>query len=278
MDTLAGFDVEALAADARLLTVDWGLKILAAIALYIVGWSIARLTRRSLGKLFARTDFDETLEVFLTSLAYWTVLAFTMVAVLGAFGIQTASIVAILASAGLAIGLAMQGTLSNFASGFMILLFRPFKLGDFIEAGGVSGTVSVVGLFSTGLETPDNVHIIVPNGRIFGETIKNYSFNDTRRVDLVLGVSYDDDLSKALAVIERVLAAESRILPEPAPVTAVHELADSSVNLVVRPWCRRTDYWAMRWDLTRTLKEELEAAGCSIPYPQRDVHVHQPAA
>ena len=245
----------------------WGIKILGAIGVYVVGWIIARSVHRGLTRLFRKTEFDETLEVFLTSLAYWTILTFTVVAVLGAFGIQTASIIAVIASAGLAVGLAMQGTLSNFAAGFMILLFRPFRLGDFIEAGGVAGTVCDVGLFSTGLNTPDNVHILVPNSRMLGETIKNFSMNDTRRVDLILGISYDDDIGKAIKVIRRVLAEESRLLREPEPTVAVTELADSSVNIVVRPWCERASYWNVRCDLTRQLKEQLEAAGCSIPYP-----------
>ncbi|MEE2775734.1 MAG: mechanosensitive ion channel domain-containing protein [Acidobacteriota bacterium] len=267
------YDVTALAAQMQQLTLEWGLKILGAVAVYFVGWLIARTVRRALHRLFRKTDFDETLEVFLTSLAYWMVLAFTLVAVLGAFGIQTTSIIAVLASAGLAIGLAMQGTLSNFAAGFMILIFRPFKLGDFIEAGGVSGSVCDVGLFSTGLNTSDNVRIMVPNGRIFGETIKNYSVNETRRIDMVLGISYDDDITKALEVIDRVLGDEPRLLPDPASIVAVSELADSSVNIVVRPWCRRSDYWTVRCDLTRSFKEALEAAGCSIPYPQTEVHL-----
>lgn len=267
------FDIATLTAQAQESILAWGLKILGAIGVYVVGWFIARSVRRGLSRLFKRTALDETLEVFLTSLAYWTILAFTAVAVLGAFGIQTASIVAVIASAGLALGLAMQGTLSNFAAGFMILLFRPFKLGNFIEAGGVAGTVCDVGLFSTGLNTPDNVHILVPNSRMLGETIKNFSMNDTRRVDLVLGISYDDDIGTALEVIHRVLAEESRLLREPGPTVAVAELADSSVNIVARPWCERADYWNVRCDLTRKLKEELEAAGCSIPYPQTDIHV-----
>ena len=228
--------------------------------------------------MFKRTEFDETLEVFLTSLTYWTIMAFTVVAVLGTFGVQTASIVAVIASAGLAVGLAMQGTLSNFAAGFMILLFRPFKLGDFIEAGGVAGRVCEVGLFSTGLSTPDNVHILVPNARLLSETIKNFSMNDTRRVDLVMGISYDDDIGTALEVIHRVLADESRLLPDPEPTVAVAELADSSVNIMVRPWCQRGDYWDVRCDLTRRLKEQLEAGGCSIPYPQTDIHVRRDVA
>lgn len=278
MQQLAGIDLSALMAEGEQMLSRWGLRVVAAIVLYIVGWSIARMVRRTLRKVFQRTDFDPTLEAFLTSLGYWAVLAFTFVAVLGAFGIQTTSIVAVLASAGLAVGLAMQGTLGNFASGFMILIFRPFKLGDFVETGGVSGTVTDLGLFSTGLDTPDNVHIIVPNGKIFGETIKNYAYNPTRRLDLGVGISYDDDIAVAVSAIEQVLAEETRLLPEPAPVIAVNGLGDSSVDLIVRPWCKREEYWVLRWELTRRLKERLEAAGCTIPYPQRDVHVHNPAA
>ena len=228
------FDIAALTAQAQENVVTWGIKILGALGVYIVGWFIARSVRRGLTRLFKKTELDATLGVFLTSLAYWTVLAFTLVAVLGAFGIQTASLVAVIASAGLALGLAMQGTLSNFAAGFMILIFRPFKLGDFIEAGGVSGTVCEVGIFSTGLNTPDNVHILVPNSGMLGQTIKNFSKNDTRRVDLVMGISYNDDICKAIEIIRRVLAEESRLLAEPEPTVAVAELADSSVNLVVR--------------------------------------------
>ena len=271
-------DVAELTAQAQALTMQWGLRVVGAVAVLVLGWLIARAARRSLKRVFARTELDETLEVFLTSLGYWAILAMTLVAVLGSFGIQTASIVAVLASAGLAVGLALQGTLSNFAAGFMILVFRPFRLGDFIEAGGVSGSVVNVGLFSTDLNTGDNVRITIPNGQIYGAIIKNYTVNDDRRIDMVLGVSYDDDLGRAMEVIQRVLGEESRLLPEPAATVAVAELADSSVNIVVRPWCRREDYWAIRFDLTRRFKEELEAAGCSIPYPQNDVHLHQVAA
>lgn len=271
-------DVAELTAQAQALTMQWGLRVVGAVAVLVLGWLIARAARRSLKRVFARTELDETLEVFLTSLGYWAILAMTLVAVLGSFGIQTASIVAVLASAGLAVGLALQGTLSNFAAGFMILVFRPFRLGDFIEAGGVSGSVVNVGLFSTDLNTGDNVRITIPNGQIYGAIIKNYTVNDDRRIDMVLGVSYDDDLGRAMEVIQRVLGEESRLLPEPAATVAVAELADSSVNIVVRPWCRREDYWAIRFDLTRCFKEELEAAGCSLPYPQTDVHLHQVAA
>jgi small conductance mechanosensitive channel len=191
------------------------------------------------------------------------------------FGIETTSLIAVLGTAGLAIGLAVQGTLSNFSSGVMLLLFRPFHVGDYIDAAGVAGTVSEIGVFSTVLNTPDNVRIIVPNSGIFGSTIKNFSTNDTRRNDIVLGISYDDDISTAIAVVNAVLGKDPRVLSDPEPLVAVSELSDSSVNLVVRPWCQRDDYWSLRFDLIRKFKEELEQAGCSIPYPQRDVHLHQ---
>ncbi len=215
---------------------------------------------------------DPSLIPFASNLVYFVLLAAVLIAVLGLFGIETTSLVAVLGTAGLAIGLALQGTLGNFSSGVMLLLFRPFHVGDFIDAAGVAGTVVEIGVFSTIMNTPDNVKIIVPNSGIFGATIKNFSANDTRRNDIVLGISYDDDISNAIAVVNAVLSKDSRVLSDPEPVVAVSELADSSVNLVVRPWCRKEDYWGLRYDLTRKLKEELEQAGCSIPYPQHDVH------
>ena len=234
------------------------------------GWS-RKLTRASL----ARGGVDETLIPFVSRLAYTGVMLFVAIAVVGMFGVPTASFVAVLGAAGLAVGLAFQGTISNFASGVMLLIFRPVSVGDFVDIGGTTGKVGEIRIFATVLNTPDNVRIIVPNSSVFGQTIKNYSSNATRRVDLVMGVSYDDDLSVVVRTIEEVIAADGRILAEPEPVVAVAELADSSVNLVVRPWCNADEYWQVRWDLIRTLKERLEAAGCTIPYPQRDVHVHQ---
>jgi small conductance mechanosensitive channel len=217
---------------------------------------------------------DASLVPFVSNLVYYVLLAAVVIAVLGLFGIETTSLVAVLGTAGLAIGLALQGTLANFSSGVMLLLFRPFRVGDYIDAGGAAGTVEEIGVFSTTLNTPDNVRIIVPNSGIFGSTIKNFSANETRRNDFVLGISYDDDIAKAIAVVNAVLAKDSRILSDPEPIVAVSELADSSVNLVVRPWCRREDYWSLRYDLTQKFKEELERGGCSIPYPQQDVHLH----
>jgi small conductance mechanosensitive channel len=258
---------------------DWfqtdGMNVVWAVIILVVGMIIAKMIRGAVRKALERSEMDATLVPFLSKLVYYLVVAFVVIAVLGRFGVQTASLVAVLGAAGLAVGLAMQGTLSNFAAGVMLLVFRPFKVGDFVEAGGESGSVQEIGVFSTSMNTGDNVRIIIPNSNVWGATVKNYAFNDTRRIDLVMGIGYGDDIGKAVDVFNRVMAADDRVLKDPAPVVAVHELADSSVNLVVRPWCNKADYWALRWDLTRAFKEQLESAGCSIPFPQQDVYMHQ---
>ena len=260
---------------AQNLLMTWGLKVLGAIVVIIIGRMIAGSLRKSLVRFMTKTETDPTLAKFLSSLAYYVVLVVVAVAALSMVGIQMASVLTILATAGLAVGLALQGTLSNVAAGVMLLIFRPFKVGDLIEAGGgPTGKVESIGLFSTALNTPDNIHIVVPNSAIYGGTISNYTHHENRRVDLVMGISYDDDISVAVNVIEKVLEAESKILKDPAYQIAVKELADSSVNLVVRPWCAVDDYWDVYFDVTRAMKEQLEAAGCSIPYPQQDVHMH----
>lgn len=253
----------------------WGLKLLGALALLLAGRIAAGWTRRQVRRVLLRAKVEETLIPFFGGLAYWVVLVAVGIAVLGVIGIQTASLLAVLGAAGLAVGLALQGSLANFSSGVMLLLFRPFQVGDYIDAGGTAGTVQAIGLFATTLNTPDNVRVIAPNASVYGQTIKNYASNETRRNDLVVGISYEDDIGKAIETIHGVLRADSRVLADPAPTVAVAELADSSVNLVVRPWCNKGDYWALRFDLTRLFKERLEEAGCSIPYPQRTVHVHQ---
>lgn len=250
----------------------WGLQVLGALAVLIVGRIVAGWLRRLTRRALERAELEPVLIPFLASGVYYVALAAVLIAVLGLFGIETTSLVAVLGAAGLAVGLALQGTLSNFSAGVMLLVFRPFKTGDYVEAGGEAGTVREIGVFSTVLHTPDNVRITIPNSAVFGQTIKNYAANDTRRNDLVIGISYDDDIERAIETIRGVLAADARVLEEPKAVVAVAELADSSVNLVVRPWCAGSDYWGLRFDLTRKLKEELEAAGCSIPYPQQDVH------
>ena len=268
-------DTTALTNTLATLVADWGLNVVGAIAVLLIGRMAAGWARKLTRASLARGGVDETLIPFVSRLAYTGVMLFVAIAVVGMFGVPTASFVAVFGAAGLAVGLAFQGTISNFASGVMLLIFRPVSVGDFVDIGGTTGKVGEIRIFATVLNTPDNVRIIVPNSSVFGQTIKNYSSNATRRVDLVMGVSYDDDLSVVVRTIEEVIAADGRILAEPEPVVAVAELADSSVNLVVRPWCNADEYWQVRWDLIRTLKERLEAAGCTIPYPQRDVHVHQ---
>jgi small conductance mechanosensitive channel len=252
----------------------YGMQVVGAIVVLVVGWLAAKIVRGWTRKILTRSGLDATLVPFIAKLVYYLLLAFVVVAVLGLFGIPTTSFIAVLGAAGLAVGLALQGTLSNFAAGIMLLIFRPFGVGDFIEAGGATGSVIEIGVFSTTLNTGDNVRIVVPNSGVYGGMVKNFSANDTRRNDMLVGISYNDDIGKAIETIKRVVEADGRVLAEPAPLVAVSEMADSSINLVVRPWCKKEDYWGLRFDLTRALKEQLEAAGCSIPYPQQDVHMH----
>jgi len=267
--------VAGIAETARAIVTTWGIRVVGALAVLIIGWIVAKWIRASMRKALSKTHMDATLVPFLSSLVYYLVLTFVVIAVLTMFGIQTTSLIAVLGAAGLAVGLALQGTLSNFAAGVMLLIFRPFKVGDFVDAGGVVGSVIEISIFSTTLHAPDNVRITVPNGSIYGAVIKNYSANDNRRNDMVMGISYGDDIGKAMQVLQHCLDSDDRVLRDPAPVIAVSELADSSVNLVVRPWCKKEDYWGLRFDLMRKMKEELEAAGCSIPFPQTDVYLHQ---
>jgi len=256
----------------------WGLRVLGAIAVLIVGRAVAGTLRRGMRRGLERAEIEAALVPFLSSAVYYLAMAVVVIAVLNIFGIQTTSLVAILGAAGLAIGLALQGTLSNVAAGVMLLVFRPFRIGDYIEAGGEGGSVHEIGLFTTKLDTPDNVRIVIPNSVVYGGIIKNYAANDTRRVDLTIGISYADDIGKAIEIVRSVLGEDARVLRDPAPTVAVGELGASSVDLVVRPWCAGSDYWALRFDLTRAIKERLEAGGCSIPFPQHDVHVRQPSA
>lgn len=270
-----GLNAEQLVEVVSNLIATWGLRVIGALAVLIVGRIIAGAFRNTTRRLLERSKVDATLVPFLASLVYYLVMAFVVIAVLGLFGIPTASLIAVMGAAGLAVGLALQGTLSSFGAGVMLLVFRPFRVGDFVEVAGAAGAVREIAIFTTTLNTPDNVRITIPNSAIFGDTIKNYTANDTRRNDLVIGISYGDDIAKAIQTITSVLQADERVLEDPAPVIAVNELGDSSVNLVVRPWCRKADYWTLRWDLTRAIKEKLEEAGCSIPFPQRDVHLFQ---
>jgi small conductance mechanosensitive channel len=256
----------------------WAPKIVGALVVLALGWIFANWAKKFTMKALGRTHVDPILVPFVAGLVHLGLVAMVSVAAITTLGVSTTSFVAVLGAAGLAVALAFQGTFSNFAAGIMLLTFRPFKVGDIVEVGGNAGSVREVGVFSCVLATPDNVQIRVPNSRIFGETIKNYSAHDTRRIDLVMCVGYDDDLGVAVRTCMDVITADPRVLADPEPVVAVNELGDSSVNLVVRPWVKAPDYWSTRWDLTRALKENLESAGCSIPFPQRDVHLFQAAS
>jgi small conductance mechanosensitive channel len=251
----------------------YGIKIIGAIVILILGRIAAGIGRRIVGRILEKAETDPAIISFVRSLTYILILVFAVLAALAKFGIQTASFVAILGAAGFAVGFALQGSLANFAAGVLILALRPFKVGDYIMGAGQAGTVKDISLFTTELSTPDNVKILVPNGKLFGDVITNWSVYDTRRVDLVIGIGYASNIQKAYEVIEGLMKEDSRILPDPAPQIAVSELADSSVNFVVRPWVNRTDYWNVKFDLTRKIKEAFDANGIEIPFPQRVVHM-----
>lgn len=256
------------------LVTSYGLSVIGAIVILIVGFVIAGWVRRSVERGLSKfRKVDETLRSFFSSLAYYAIIVFTIIAVLSQFGVETTSFIAVLGAAGLAIGLALQGTLSNVAAGVMLLLFRPFKVGDYVEAGGLAGTVKSISLFVTELATPDNVQIIAPNSELWGSAIKNYSFHPTRRVDIVLGIAYEDEIDKALAAIVEEAKKDSRVLGDPEPMAAVTDLGDSSVNFTVRVWCNAADFWPLKFDLTKNLKNRMDAEGITIPYPQRTVHM-----
>lgn len=217
--------------------------------------------------------FDKILESFVSNLAYWAMMMFVIIATINQIGVQTTSLIAIMGAAGLAIGLSMQGSLANFAAGVLIVMFRPYRVGDFVEAAGISGTVVQVQILTTVLKTGDNKQVVVPNGQIMGSIITNYSANDTRRVDLTIGVSYDDDIDKVRSTLQDLIDADERVFKDPAPLIAVSELADSSVNFTVRIWVNSSDYSAVKYGLTEAIKKRFDKEGISFPYPQRDVHL-----
>jgi len=265
--------MESVSNQLSIFVTTYGLKIIGAIIILILGRAAAGMGRRIVRRILKKGNVDSSLISFLASLTYILILTFAVVAALAKFGIQTASFVAILGAAGFAIGFALQGSLANFAAGVLILVLRPFKVGDYIMGAGQAGTVKEIQLFTTVLSTPDNIKIIVPNGKLFGDTIKNVSAYDTRRVDMVIGIGYTSDIQKAYDVMRAIVTEDSRILPDPAPQIAVSELADSSVNLVVRPWVKKEDYGPMKFDLTRKIKEAFDENGIEIPFPQRTVHM-----
>jgi small conductance mechanosensitive channel len=252
----------------------FGVRILTAILILLIGLQLAKWVRSLVKKLMSRSQIDATISTFVSNLCYIGFIAFVVIAALTRLGVATASFVAVIGAAGLAVGLALQGSLSNFASGVLIILFRPFKIGDFIAAGGVLGSVQEISFFTTILNTPDNIRVIVPNSKIYGDTITNYSTNDTRRVEIVAGISYEDDIDNARKVLEDIVKQDERILPEPEPTYQVTALADSSVNFSVRVWVESANFWAVYCDLTEQVKKRFDAAGISIPYPQQDVYLH----
>ena len=253
----------------------YGIKVLAAIVIFVVGRWVAKGFRKLVRKAMNRRKIDPTIVGFVGNLTYVLLLTFVVVAALGQLGIQTTSLIAIIGAAGLAIGLALQGSLANFAAGFLMIIFRPFKVGDYIEGAGTAGTVEHVQIFTTLLKTPDNKTVIIPNAKLTADNIVNYTTKGTRRMDMVVGIGYDSDIDKAREILEELVTADDRILKDPAHKIAVTELADSSVNFVVRPWVNASDYWDVWFDLTEKVKKRFDDAGISIPYPQRDIHVYE---
>ncbi len=251
----------------------WGLKVIAALAIFIIGRWIAMMMRRGVRSMMEKSGADPIIIGFVTSISYIALLAFVVIAALGQLGIQTTSFIAILGAAGLAVGLALQGSLANFAAGFLMIIFRPFKVGDFIEGAGVAGVVEAIQIFTTTLKTGDNKTIIIPNAKLAGDNITNYSAKETRRVDMTVGVAYDANLSKVKDVLIDIISKESRIHADPAPQVAVAELADSSVNFVLRVWTNTADYWGVKFDITETIKNRFDEEGIGIPFPQRDIHI-----
>ncbi|GAA0341912.1 small-conductance mechanosensitive channel MscS [Bowmanella denitrificans] len=255
--------------------IPWGINIALALLIFIIGRIVVGVLIGLFGKVMARSKYDNMLVEFVKSILNAVLMLFVVVASLDQLGVDTTSLVALLGAAGLAIGLSMKDSLANFAAGVMLLVFRPFKAGDYVEAGGTAGSVKTIGIFTSTFNTPDNKLVIVPNGAIYGGNITNFSAQETRRVDMVFGISYDSDLRKAKQILIDMLDAEPRVLKDPAPQVAVSELADSSVNFVVRPWVKSADFWAVKFDLTEAIKLRFDQEGISIPFPQMDVHLHK---
>jgi len=251
----------------------FGAQVLGAAVTLIIGYLVARFVRQLVKKLLKRTELATVIQNFVGRIVYISILIFTVIATLGRFGIETTSLVAVLGAAGFAIGFALQGSLSNFAAGVLLIILRPFKIGDFIEAGGVSGSVKDIQLFSTILATPDNVKVYVPNAQVYGGIIRNYAGYETRRLNIPVGIGYGDSIEQAVAVAQGVIKADERVLDDPAPAVLVGELGESSVNLIVRMWVLGSDYWAVRCDLTQKIKEAYDHNGIEIPFPQYVVHM-----
>lgn len=250
----------------------YGLNLLGSLLIFLIGKKLVKWLAQLMHKMMSRSRMDETLAQFLEDVVYAVLLVAVVLAALSNAGVNVTSLVAVLGAVGLAIGLALQGTLSNVGASVLIMIFRPFKIGDYVEAGGTAGSVAEINLFSTILNTPDNKRIIVPNSQVIGSSITNYSAHDTRRVDLIFGIGYDDDLKLAKSILHEVVNGDERILREPEPFVAVSELGDSSVNFVVRAWVKTSDFWGVRFDTIEKVKLTFDEKGISIPFPQMDIH------
>jgi len=269
MDTITQSDILSL------YIIPWTIKLVMALVIFFIGRMIARMAVNLSTGMMNKSGMDTMLVAFLGNILKTVLLAVVVIAALDQLGVETTSLLAVLGAAGLAVGLALKDSLSNFSAGVMLIIFRPFKDGDFIEAAGVAGVVEKIRIFNTVMRTGDNREIIVPNSHIYGGTITNVSARDTRRIDLVIGIGYDDDIRQAKTVLDNIIKADERILADPAPTLGVLELADSSVNFYVRPWVNSADFWSVRTDLLETIKLTFDEQGISIPYPQRDVHMHE---
>jgi small conductance mechanosensitive channel len=258
----------------ELLTI-YGLKAVFAVVVFIVGRWVAKFLKNLVEKIMNKKEVEPTIVSFVVNMTYIALLVFVVLAALGQLGIQTTSFIAVVGAAGLAIGLALQGSLSNFAAGFLMIIFRPFKVGDYIEGAGVAGTVEAIHIFTTQLKTPDNKTVIIPNAKLTADNITNYTIKGTRRVDMVFGIGYGDDIDKAKKIMTDILEKDERVLQDPPTKIAVVELADSSVNFIVRPWVKGDDYWNVYFDTMENVKKSFDAEGISIPFPQRDVHVYR---
>lgn len=253
----------------------YGLNVIAAIAILVIGTFAAKIVRSIIRRILQKSKVDDTLVSFITNLSFATLMVFIIIAAVQKLGVQTTSFVAVIGAAGLAIGLALQGSLANFAAGVLMIIFKPFKVGDLIDAGGALGVVEEISIFTTELKTPDNKKIIVPNAKLTADNIVNYHAKGKRRVDMVAGVSYSDDLDKVRKVLEEILSEDDRILKDPEPTIGVLELADSSVNFAVRPWVKVEDYWNVFFDTQEKIKKRFDATGIAIPFPQRDIHIYK---
>ncbi|MBN8413324.1 mechanosensitive ion channel [Halomonas denitrificans] len=277
MDVLDKLNVDALVAFASTTGLQFLINLVAAAAIFIIGRWVAKAVHRVVIKGMERANVEPLLIKFLGNILYALLLIFVVLAAISRIGIQTASLIAVIGAAGLAVGLALQGSLANFAAGVMVIIFRPYRIGDYVEAGGVSGTVEDVQIISTELSTPDNRKIIVPNGQMMSGAVVNYSAHATRRVDLAVGVGYDDNIDTVRRVLESVVADDPRVLSEPKPNIRMNAMGDSSITWIVRPWVQASDYWSVYWEMTEEIKRRFDREGISIPFPQRDVHLYHHA-